>query len=629
MSLAPINPSSEILSQLFTSSASYAGRKVENQDTLIVQTLLPMSDDTVPKMQDEKNAWLVAAVADGVSSCAKPKLASEWVIDTLIDQLKKRQVDESDSNLFDFNFYSNGSIESIAQSITKSVQIINDFLYFSDDGSIEKNSQRYLPKLLSTLTGILFTEHILTRQVAVLFHTGDSRIYRLRHKKLSLLTQDHRQKYGRDKGALSAALGANANIELQVAEVDVLPEDVFLIMTDGVYEFINDDEIILFGQSALEKLLESENTSVNDLEILPEVLCKVALENGSYDNVSCLMIAVMPRVITTLASNNFGQSSTNESVTHLQIPSVLNSGDRLDNFTIDKVIQNTPRSTIYLATDNTADKKDNQRIIKVPSAYYEDDRLHLRLFLKEEKIGLSFNHPSLLKFYPKSINSQFLYHVTEYVQGMSLREYIDTQPPLSMKQTFDIVNQVGLALRVIHRNYMLHQDIKPENIMLLPSGTIKLIDFGSVGSILLKTAHTPPVGDLHYIAPEYFSDAPKGVYSDIFSLGVLTYELLTGKRPFNVEAIATASTTQKLTFKNMRQLRPELPFWINDVMIRAMLADSSQRYQAIGDFLIDLDPNSHVIVQDNEPILTKNPVLFWQGVSAILAIVLILVLVLR
>ena len=135
------------------------------------------------------------------------------------------------------------------------------------------------------------------------------------------------------------------------------------------------------------------------------------------------------------------------------------------------------------------------------------------------------------------------------------------------------------------------------------------------------------MGDLHYIAPEYFSDAPKGVYSDIFSLGVVTYEMLTGLQPFDVDTLTTAMTaqaTQKLAFKNVRQLRTDLPFWVNDVLIRALQADSNRRYQSIGDFLTDLNPKSHADDKAKQPLIDKHPVLFWQLVSGILTVLLLL-----
>lgn len=213
--------------------------------------------------------------------------------------------------------------------------------------------------------------------------------------------------------------------------------------------------------------------------------------------------------------------------------------------------------------------------------------------------------------------------------GTSLRVLLDSQPPLSLAQTYEIISKVALALRVMHRNYLLHQDVKPENVILTPNSEIKLIDFGSTGSLLLKNALTPPAGDLHYTAPEYYNHAPKGIHSDIFSLGVMTYEMLTGKLPFEVKELANLKEKvpigQSLTFIDVRQLRPELPFWVNDVLIRALHPDGASRYQSLGEFLSDLDPACHTSSdsQKSAPLIVRQPVLFWQIVSGILLVLLV------
>lgn len=110
---------------------------------------------------------------------------------------------------------------------------------------------------------------------------------------------------------------------------------------------------------------------------------------------------------------------------------------------------------------------------------------------------------------------------------------MDRQAPFDIWQTYDLLTKIGMAVRVMHRNYLLHQDIKPENILLTQSGAVKLIDFGSASSSILKDSTRPPNGDLHYAAPEYYTDAPKGVHSDLFSIAVIGYELLTGELPFS------------------------------------------------------------------------------------------------
>lgn len=618
----PNQPASQLLlPQIQVSVASFAGRKAENQDTILLQTLLPLvlEDDItaggnsqVMAQTNRQQAWLLAAVADGVSACQAPKVASDLAIRTFT----RHMLDEQEDLLT--NPINDQSPDTLLQALAKSVQYANDKLYFSE--GIHRP-----PPLLSTLSGML-----VTQQTGFVFHTGDSRVYRYRQLQLEVLTQDHRHHKGRDKGALSAALGADAHVNLQFLNVPIFPDDVYLIMTDGVYEHINDEEMqvllrgllsgnLLYSDTKLVRDFSQNSLSQNTLNDLPDKLCRAAIENGSTDNVSCVVLAVANPSGQALTNVNL---QTNSRSITLKLPPVLIMGDTLDNFTITQVLQNTARSSIYLATDNQAEPN-NQRILKVPSAYFEDDSDYLRQFLKEEKIGLGFSHDSLLKFYPKSPNSPYLYHVTEYVAGTNLREFLDDHPPLSVAQTHEIISRIGLALRVMHRNYVLHQDVKPENIILTPTGDIKLIDFGSAGSLLLKNALAPPAGDLHYTAPEYYNHAPKGIYSDIFSLGVVAYEMLTGKQPFEVKTLTNPQ--ENISFTDARALRPDLPFWVNDVLVRAMHPDGNSRYQSIGEFLSDLDSKSHQSEQNHSiPLIKRQPVLVWQSISGMLLLLLII-----
>lgn len=572
----------------------------------------------------------------------------------------------------------------LAQAIANSIQTANDALYFSDTHPSE--SRNSLPTHLSTLSGLL-----LTHSHAHLFHTGDSRIYRYRQAQqaLTVLSKDHRHHKGTDKGALSAALGADALVDLHYDLLPLQAQDVYLIMTDGVYEYVDEEEMAVFIRPLFD--IEStnlplaqghsttptraaDNSSVispitSHIHQLAHKLCQAALENGSTDNLSCVAVYVHSAAQTAfnntafdlqspdLQSNANTRTNLTQTTRQLRLPEALSVGDHIDDFCITQVLHHTARSSVYLAED----QQKNLRILKVPSAYFEDDATYLRQFLKEEKIGLSFNHDSLLKFYPKPLSSPYLYHVTEYVAGSSLRQFLDSHilsssavdtskpnqpaanvsskssPPqssasqfsvsqssisqaaptlLDIKQTHALVKKIALALRVMHRNYYLHQDVKPENILLTASGDIKLIDFGSVGSLILKDALSPPMGDLHYTAPEYYTHAPKGIYSDLFSLGVITYEMLTGQLPFEVKALASAHKSgETLSFTPAKTLNPSLPYWLDEVLIRALHPDIQARYQSLGEFLSDLDPSQHEAQDRQRPLIEQNPLLVWQGIS--------------
>ncbi len=590
-----------------TGWCSLAGKKSENQDSLLARPIdsLTQSNDSLdllPAKQSHilpSDHWFLAALADGVSACQSPKQASLQASQAILTSLSQQYQPELDSSF-------------VTNAVAQAIQQANDTLYF---GASLQQPLVYL----STLSGVLIAQSQLH-----MFHCGDSRIYRLslppaqqltESVLFEQLTEDHRHTKGRFKGALAAVLGADANLTLQVdwqyARLALKPHDFLLLMTDGVYEYLNQPEMAVLLQAVLTQTSQQMAADFNlDLNAVCQKLCQAALENGSRDNVTCMVLCVQETAQTVSQQQR------------LQVPPVLVVGATFEGFTITDILQNTARSCLYAATTAQGER----RVIKTLSAYFEDDAEGIRQFLKEEKIGLSFNHDSLLKFYPRSPGSTYLYHVTEFCKGITLRAFMDTHGPLSIEQTHAIIYKIGLALRVMHRNYFLHQDLKPENVILNEQGLLKLIDFGSAGSLLNTKSNAPPAGDLHYTAPEYYGDAPKGIYSDLFSLAVMTYELLTGQRPFTIKQLAHAQG-QELTFNQLSNAQPQLPFWLNDVLIRALHLEYRSRYQSLGEFMSDLDPAHHQ--QDDTrtlPLFERYPVLMWQITSGVLLLLLMVAL---
>ncbi|WP_240366115.1 serine/threonine protein kinase [Psychrobacter sp. KH172YL61] len=212
-----------------------------------------------------------------------------------------------------------------------------------------------------------------------------------------------------------------------------------------------------------------------------------------------------------------------------------------------------------------------------------------------------------MRYYPVPASSTYLYHLTEYIEGKSLRVFMDRQAPCDIWQTYDLLTKIGMAVRVMHRNYLLHQDIKPENILLTQSGAVKLIDFGSASSSILKDSTRPPNGDLHYAAPEYYTDAPKGVHSDLFSIAVIGYELLTGELPFSSQELMNPSASLIVPAERLRQNR--VPATSQQALMRALHSSTQARYQAIGEFLQDFNPDNSNNTRDPEPLIIRHPLI--------------------
>lgn len=189
--------------------------------------------------------------------------------------------------------------------------------------------------------------------------------------------------------------------------------------------------------------------------------------------------------------------------------------------------------------------------------------------------------------------------------------------------------QVAKGLQAFHSKEMLHQDLRPENVMIDRSGTAKIIDFGAthVAGLTegLTDSQQPPTieGTLQYTAPEYFTGQGSSARSDLFSLAVLVYQMLTGQLPYGLQVtrLRTPADTRKLRYVPVRHLRPDLPDWLDVVLQKALHPDPAKRQEAVSEFMHDLHFPSHGLQHRRAvPLIERNPVVFWQTTTAVLAL---------
>lgn len=713
-----------------------AGRKRENQDSVLITTCLPYLASSIqangfqttnnqtniiqdctnqtdialaktspitpllgsgqPKAPSAKQRPLLVVLADGVSACQFPKQASRQAVTIIARKITHGLMmlaqQQSQPPLLDSSNRPSDVVsqapstdfddEQVARLIKAAVNKANDALYFSQ-------AYQRVPPLLSTVSGVLCIGDRIH-----LFHTGDSRIYRVGADSLTVISHDHRIHHGQDKGALSAALGADTTVDLQQSVFTLHQNESLALMTDGVFEHIDATELQFELCSASTKLFDQhqfqyQHQSQHDFINISKPLCQYAFNEGSNDNLTMVtmgMTALGPLTSSVLAvtpdqsmsQENKTSSEADETelkktedyseidqITRYKLPIGLQVGDKIDGFVVIKIIARTARSEVYLVEDIEG----REFVLKSPSVNTVDDGEYLREFLKERKIGLSLSKhrragesaynqtdpnrvpdqlPSsnsaydmgssegsrigasiqesgLLRYYPVPASSPYLYHLTEYIEGESLRAFMDRNAPCDVWQVYDLLIKIGMAVRVMHRNYLLHQDIKPENILLTKSGAVKLIDFGSASSSILKDSTRPPNGDLHYAAPEYYSDAPKGVHSDLFSIAVIGYELLTGQRPFSAQALMTPSQSLIVPVAALHQNK--VPPTSQQALLRGLHSHPNARYQAIGEFLQDFNPDNLAAQSDPKPLIVRNPLLVWHGICFIELVIIIILLV--
>ena len=222
----------------------------------------------------------------------------------------------------------------------------------------------------------------------------------------------------------------------------------------------------------------------------------------------------------------------------LPFPPPLEPGMIIDGYKILKEIHASKRTQIYSAQHQESKET---VILKTPSVNFEDDEHFIEQFLHEEWAGKRIESPYVLQVITPRQKPRSLYYVTEFLEGITLREWMKQNPLPSVDVVIPIVEQIAKGLRAFHRLEMLHQDLKPENIIISPQGKVKIIDFGSVkiaGIHELKRNSEDEenlLGTINYSAPEFYLGQSGGERSDLYSLAVITYELLNNSLPFGKE----------------------------------------------------------------------------------------------
>jgi serine/threonine protein kinase len=228
----------------------------------------------------------------------------------------------------------------------------------------------------------------------------------------------------------------------------------------------------------------------------------------------------------------------------------------------------------------------------------------------------------------------YLYTTFEFIDGQTLTQWMIDNPKPSLQSVRDIVGQIAKGLQAFHRLEMLHQDLRPENIMIDSSGVVKIIDFGStkVAGLMEMTQsieHQNILGTAQYTAPEYFLGEVGQPRSDLFSLAVITYQMLTTKLPYGAEVAKTRTTSaqNKLRYHSALHDDREIPAWIDDTLKKALHPNPYKRYQELSEFIFDLSqPSKAFLRKTKAPLIERDPVVFWQCISAILTLIIIALL---
>ena len=552
---------------------SVAGIKAHNEDAIGIR----IPDDL---LLTTKGA--VAIIADGVSAAEAGKEASETCVHNFLS-----------------DYYSTPETWSVGKSTGQVLTALNRWLY--SQGRQFADAQK---GYLTTLSAIVFKSH-----AAHLLHVGDSRIYRLRNNTLEQLTRDHTTVVNSNQSYLARAMGLDTTLDVDYKEVELQVGDVFLLSTDGLHDFVSDKLL-------REMVQQTHQSAEGDFEACCEQLIQHALASNSNDNISCQLLRVdsLPKL---------SAEDVHVHLASMPFPPALRTGLSIDGLKVIKELHASSSSHLYLVEDKDSKQ---QYCMKAPSVNYIDDPAYIERFTMETWIGSRLHNPHILKIVETNRKKSHLYYLMEVIEGITLEQWINQHPNPPIQEVLNIVEQVIKGLRAFHRKETLHQDLKPGNIMIDNNGQVKIIDFGScfvkgIAEIATPLQRDKILGTAAYSAPETVINGDSTAQSDIFAVAVITFEMLTGKLPFNgkLETCRTQKAYLNTKYIPAYEYNPLVPFWLDGTIKKGLRFDPNKRHADVSELLHELQhPNPKYKNNRKQTLIEKNPERFWQVISLLL-----------
>lgn len=551
---------------------SSAGRKATNQD---------FHGAIVPDGAALMMKGIAIAIADGISSSPVSHIAAETAVKSFLT-----------------DYYCTSDAWTVKTAASRVIEATNSWLNAQNRG-IEDRDHAHVTT---------FSALVLKGRRAYLFHIGDSRIWRLSGRNLEPLTADHRLAPSQSESYLGRALGLHPSVEIDYRRLEVQPGDVFVLTTDGVHNSVSPREIA------------ASVASGSDLSSVAADIVAAAHEAGIGDDLTIQIVRIesLPEDDLEPVFDSAG------SLPPAPLPRVPCD---FEGYRVHRQIHASNRSHIFLASEPGTGKN---VALKFTSADMREDDSYLRRFAMEEWVARRISSVHVLKSQQPLLPRQSLYLVNEYVDGDTLAQWMADHPRADLRAVRDIIGQIADGLRALHRKEIIHQDLRPENLMIDRNGTVKIIDFGS--ALVAGVHEAAPdfdgghiLGTVQYAAPEYFVGERGTEQSDLFSVGVIAYQMLTGKLPYGATVARTRSRKQqqKLRFDRLREIRPDVPDWVEGAIRKAVHPDPAKRYQALTEFVYDLShPNPKFFGAGRQPLMDRNPLLVWQGLTILLTLVI-------
>lgn len=532
---------------------------------------------------------IAIALADGISSSTAGHIASESAVKSFLD-----------------DYYCTSDAWSVKTSAQRVVAATNAWLH----SQTQRGQGRFDKDRGHVCT---FSALVLRSNTAHLFHVGDTRIHRVHANSLEQLTTDHRVQLSPEEHYLGRALGVAPSIEIDHRSLALERGDTFVLSTDGVHDHLEPAQIAATVQA-----------HADDLDRAARTIVAQALDHGSTDNLTVQIVRIE-------SLPDPGRHELPQQAADLPLPPPLTARSEIDGFRVVRELHGSSRSHVYLTTDIATG---TTVVLKTPSVDLQDDLAYRERFLMEEWVARRLRSDHVLRAFALDRPRTRLYTAMEYVEGQTLAQWMRDHPAPELEAVRLIVEQVAKGLQAFHRMEMIHQDLRPENIMIDTRGTVRIIDFGTTSVASLMEDAPPELraavpGTLQYTAPEYFLGEGGTTRSDTFALASITYQMLTGRLPYGLQLtrVRQPGDLRRLVYEPARLREPRVPVWVDGAIEKAVSLDPHKRHDEVSEFAWDLrHPNPAFLHRRQPPLVERHPVAFWKGVSFVLLVLLLIVL---
>lgn len=555
-----------------TGHASRAGQRERNEDFVGMVT---------PAEPELSSKGLMAAVADGVSGNDGGREASEYTVRGLLT-----------------DYYATPDTWPVTQAMDKVIKAINGWV--QHQGSI----RRELAGMATTLTTV-----VLRGTYYYFAHVGDTRLYLLRGGALTRLTTDHVWDRPEMQHVLTRAIGLDSRIAIDHGMGELRERDVFLLASDGVWGWMSEYDIThALSAVALEQ---------SDPAATAAALVDAALAAGSSDNCSALILKVV-----SLPEENLRDALSGSQ--QLPLPPRLKPGQVIDGYEVEDVIHASQATLLYRVREP---KSQRQLVLKTLHPDRASDAQERSAFAHEEWLAKRV----VARFFPQVIvpeQKNYLYYLSTWHEGATLQQMLDAGTHFTAPEVVTHGEKLVRAIGALHRRSILHRDIKPGNVHLGTDGELRVLDLGVALSGLEKEdgVHAPQAGTPSFLAPEQFDNAPPSRQTDVYAAGVTLYQMLTRHYPYG-----EIEPFQRPRFGDPAppsRYRPDVPVWLDNVLLKAVARDPADRYETAEEFLIALErgASNPVSVRMVTPLAKRDPAGLWRAIAVISLVINLLLL---